>query len=85
MLPEYDKNQMAPYYKEVTYASMFGAGRPNETKGQAGPMWYGYPVNTVVANNYAGMSYSDKSKSKKTPYDPASNTLMIDRAYKSVV
>lgn len=85
MLPEYDKNQMAPYYKEVTYASMFGAGRPNETKGKAGPMWYGYPVNTVVANNYAGMSYSGNPNPKKTPYDPATNTLRIDRAYKSVV
>jgi len=85
MLSQEDRNQLTPYYIKVNEASAFGAGRPNETKGKAGPMWYGYPVNTVVANNYGAMSYSGNENPAKTPYDPATNTRRIDRAYKSVV
>lgn len=73
MLPQYDKNQLTPYYNELMYAPMMGAGRPNDYKGKAGPMWYGYPVNYVVANNYAGLSTA-------TPTDnqPAADTTAGD-------
>lgn len=91
MLPERDKNQLSRYYdeqmytyNELMYAPMTGTGRPYETRGKASPMWYGYPVNYVVANNYAGMSTAPNTNNSPTPVDPATTTRKIPGAYDSV-
>ena len=54
-LSSYHNEQMRAY-NELMYAPMMGVGRPYETIGKATPGWYGYPINYVNANNYAGLS-----------------------------
>lgn len=90
MLPKQDKNQLSQYYSEqmfryneLMYAPMTGTGRPFELRGKAGPMWYGYPVNSVVANNYAGMSTAPNTGNSPTPTDLATKTNKIPGAYAS--
>ena len=84
MLPEYDRSQLMPYYRGLVENPVYGTGRPNERNGTAGPMWYGYPVNYVVASNYAAMSTGPNTTSEPTPFDPATRTNKISGARKSV-
>lgn len=79
MLPQYDKNQMTPYYEELMYAPLMGVGRPNE-RGKAGPMWYGYPVNYVVANNFAGLSTATPTDNEP-PADTSAGDTAADAGF----
>jgi hypothetical protein len=91
MLPQQDKGQLSQYYNEqmyryneFMYAPMTGTGRPFELRGIASSNYYGYPINTVVANNYAGMSTAPNKTTSPTPTDPATKTNKIPGAYDSV-
>lgn len=73
-----------PYYRGLVENPVYGTGRPTERNGTAGPFWYGYPVNYVVANNYAGMSTAPNTNKPSRVIDPATMTRKLPGAYDSV-
>lgn len=83
MLPKYEQNQFSKYYDELNYryneliyGPMTGTGRPYELRGKAdGLMWYGYPVNYVVANNFAGISTASPTDNKPAADTTAGNVV----------
>lgn len=80
VLPHYDKNQLTPYYRELVENPLYGTGRPNERNGTAGTMWYGYPVNYVVANNYAGMSTATNTDNERA-VDTTAGDVVADAGF----
>ena len=66
MLPERDQlssymNEQMRAWNELVLAPMMGAAPLNDVKGKATNNFYGYPVNYVTANNYAGLSTAPTS------------------------
>lgn len=80
MLPHYDKNQMTPYYRELVDNPLNGESRPTGVRNIAGPMWYGYPVNYVVANNYAGLSTATNTDNQPA-VDTSAGNVVDDAGY----
>ena len=75
MLPKYETNQLTPYYEEFVYRQMMGAGSPFKTKGEAGPIWYGYPVVHTAANNFAAMSVATPTDNQPAADTTAGNVV----------
>jgi hypothetical protein len=88
MLPPRELNQLSKYYdeqsyryNELIYGPMTGTGRVHEVRGKAdGLMWYGYPVNYTVANNYAGLSTAPNTDAERAA-DTTAGDVVADAGF----
>jgi len=84
MLPEYDKSQLMPYYRELVDNPALGQSRvlvpgtPQTTTIYGGLSIgerQGYPVEYVNANNYAGLSTATNTENRPAADTTAGNVV----------
>ena len=84
MLPEYDKSQLMPYYRELVDNSLLGQSQvrvPGTSQttsiyeGRSIGERHGWPPEYVAANNYAGLSTATNTDNQPAADTTAGNVV----------